>query len=122
MEIKVSYKIREGDYAIRLNLEELKALRHNLISNAHDAGATVINACYEMKEYCLVVTLSDNGQGMDQESLDKIILAQHGDGVVHGVGTRSILNTAKDNGFFVSFSSGEGQGTTYRALCPYHTA
>lgn len=119
IEINVSYELREGDYAIRLNLEELKALRHNLISNAHEAGASVINATYEMKEYCLVVTLRDNGRGMDQESLDKIILAQHGDGVVHGVGTKSILKTAKENGFFVSFSSEEGEGTCYRALCPY---
>lgn len=88
MEVNVSCAIRKGNYAIRLNLEALKALRHNLISNAHDAGATIVNAQYEMKEYCLVVTLTDNGKGMNQESLDKIILAQHGDGILHGVGTK----------------------------------
>ena len=119
IQFNVSFEIRNGNYFIKLNQGALKALRENLISNSVNAGATKIDAHYEMREYCLVVTLRDNGHGMDQEEIDKIFLSQHGDGLIHGVGTRSILKTAEDNGFFISYTSDKESGTTYRALCPY---
>lgn len=119
IQFNITSEIRNGSYFIKLYLDTLNALRENLISNSVKAGATIIDVRYEMREYSLVVTLKDNGHGMDQEAIDKITLSQHGDGLIHGVGTKSILKTAEDNGFFISYTSDNESGTTYRALCPY---
>jgi len=119
IQFNISFEIRNGSYFIKLNLDALNALRENLINNSVKAGATIIDVHYEMREYSLVVTLKDNGQGMDQEAIDKITLSQHGDGLIHGVGTKIILKTAEENGFFISYTSDNESGTTYRALCPY---
>jgi hypothetical protein len=67
--------------SVKLYMNALQALRENLFSNTVNAGATITDAHYEMREYCLVVTIIDNGHGMYQGQLDKIILSQHGDGV-----------------------------------------
>lgn len=115
----LTYTIRHGDYFVRLDMEALKALRLNLIHNAVKSGATRIDASYEMKDYGFVVTLRDNGSGMDQEVIDQIILSQYGESTIEGLGTKRIFKTAHDSGFFVSFTSEKRKGTTYRAVCPY---
>ena len=65
-------------------------------------------------------TFTDNGKGMSQEELDKTILFKHGDGKVHGIGTRSIVEGASKHGYSISYSSIEGQSTTIRTLVPYY--
>ncbi len=104
---------------IYINPENIARIRENIVSNAIDAGATRLDVNIEMKEYCVVVTFRDNGRGMSQDEIDRLILSQHGDGLIHGVGTTSILETVKDHGYYVSYSSEEGKGTTIRALVPY---
>lgn len=103
-----------------LNPVELVRLRENIISNAIAAGATELDVRLEMKETYLVGTFTDNGKGMSQEELDKTILFQHGDGIVHGIGTRSIVEGASKHGYSISYSSIEGKGTTIRTLVPYY--
>jgi signal transduction histidine kinase len=103
-----------------LNPVELVRLRENIISNAVAASATELDVHLEMKETYLVGTFSDNGKGMSQEKIDKILLFQHGDGIVHGIGTRSIVEGANKHGYSISYSSIEGQGTTIRTLVPYY--
>ena len=103
-----------------LNPVELVRLRENVVSNAIAAGATELDVHIEMKETYLVGTFTDNGKGMSQEELDKTILFQHGDGKVHGIGTRSIVEGASKHGYSISYSSIEGQSTTIRTLVPYY--
>lgn len=97
----------------------MNSVRENIINNAIKAGATKLDVQYEMKEYCFVITFHDNGSGMTQEDIDKLMLKKHGDGIIHGLGTKSILNTVGEHGFFVTYSSEKGHGTTIRILCPY---
>jgi len=100
-------------------------VRENIISNAVEAGATELNVHLEMKEYCVVFSFKDNGEGMTQDELDRVMLCRYGDGRIHGVGTRSILDAAKEHGCSITYSSekaagtGTGTGTTIRVLAPY---
>ena len=102
-----------------LNPVELVRLRENIVSNALAAGATELDVHVEMKPTYLIATFADNGKGMNQENLDKTILFQHGDGKVHGIGTRSIVEGASKHGYSINYSSTEGEGTTIRTLVPY---
>lgn len=103
-----------------LNPVELIRLRENIISNALAAGATQLHVSLIMKETYLVATFSDNGKGMSQDTLDKILLFQLGDGKVHGIGSRSIVEGANKHGYSITYSSEEGKGTTIRTLVPYY--
>jgi signal transduction histidine kinase len=121
-DIKINLKVTMIDEPKNayLNPVELVRLRENIVSNAIAAGATELDVHIEMKETYLVGTFTDNGKGMSQEELDKIILFQHGDGKVHGIGTRSIVEGASKHGYSISYSSVEGQSTTIRTLVPYY--
>lgn len=102
-----------------LNPVELIRIRENIVSNALAAGATELAVNIEMKPTYLVVTFTDNGKGMSQEELDKTILFQHGDGTLHGIGTRTIVEGASKHGYSINYSSVPGKGTTIRTLVPY---
>jgi len=120
--IKVSIKttvIDEEKFCYGIRPSTLERVRENIISNAINAGATELDIHLEMKEYCVVFNFKDNGKGMTQEELDKVILAQHGDGKIHGIGTRCIVEAAKEHGCAITYASGIGTGTTIRVLAPY---
>lgn len=120
--IKVTLQVQTIDEPkmAYLNPKELVRLRENIVSNALQAGATELHISLEMKDSYLVATFTDNGKGMNQDELDKIILFQHGDGKVHGIGTRSIVEGANKYGYSINYSSVLGQGTTIRTLVPYY--
>ena len=119
IEINDSYSLIDEEKHIKANQVAISSLRENIISNAIKSGATKIDMHLEMKEYCLVVTYKDNGSGMSQEELDKIYLKQHGDGVIHGIGTKNILDTVSEgDGSYIHYSSEINKGTTIRIVIP----
>jgi len=117
--INDTYKILEEDKFISINHALIMSFKENIISNALKAGATNLNVHHEMKTYCEITTYKDNGNGMTQDELDKIILSLHGDGVINGLGTQNIFKVAEEIGFHVSYTSTEGKGTTVRIIHPY---
>lgn len=119
--IKINLKITtiEEPKKAYINPVELVRLRENLVSNSLAAGATELDVHLEMKPTYLVATFTDNGTGMDQDQIDKILLFQHGDGKVHGIGSRSIIEGASKYGYHISYTSVLGEGTTIRTLVPY---
>lgn len=119
LEINDKYITSAEDKFGAMNPVAMYSVKENIINNALKAGATKIDVLYEMKENYGVVSFDDNGRGMTQEEIDKIILAQHGDGVIHGVGTKIILTVIKEHGFYTTYSSIEGKGTTIRIIFPY---
>lgn len=56
---------------------------------------------------------------MSSEDVDKIMLSQFGDGLSHGVGTKSILINAAEHDVPLTYISTEGEGTTIKILIPY---
>lgn len=119
VEINVSYKTLEEDKYIAINFGEIDRARENVINNAVKAGATKIFMEGVMKESYAVIIIHDNGEGMTQEDIDKIMLSRHGDGVIHGLGTQSLVKAVCDHGFYMTYSSEPGIGTTIRVICPY---
>lgn len=103
-----------------INPVELVRLRENLVSNSLAAGATTLDVHLDMKDTYLIATFTDNGKGMSQDQIDKILLFQHGDGKVHGIGSRSIIEGASKHGYYISYTSVLGEGTTIRTLVPYY--
>lgn len=122
IEIIDSYILNKEEKFIEVNQTTLARVRENIINNAINAGATKLDIVFEMKEYGIVIIFQDNGNGMTQEELDKLFLKQHGDGIIHGLGSKSIFKTAEEHGIFVSYVSEKGKGTTIRAVCPYAKA
>lgn len=119
IDIVDEYILLDEDKHLAVNLDAIRRARENIILNAVHAGATRIDITYEMQAHCAVVTFQDNGRGMSQADIDNIMLSQQGDGVIHGLGTRSILTTAKEHGFHLKYTSEINEGTTLRLLCPY---
>lgn len=119
IKINDTYKTIDAHKYIAINHRLLMSFRENIITNAINAGASKIDIHHEMKENYGVATYRDNGKGMSQDELDKLPLLLHGDGKIHGLGTMSIFNTAKEIGFYISYSSIPGEGTTVRIIYPY---
>jgi signal transduction histidine kinase len=119
VDITESYKTLDEEKYIAINFEEIDRARENVINNAVKAGATKIEVECEMKESYAVVIVRDNGNGMTQEDIDKIMLSRHGDGIIHGLGTQSLIKALCDHGFYMSLDSEPGKGTAIRVICPY---
>jgi len=118
--IRDSYITTKDDKAVFANQAAIASLRENIINNAIKSGATELDISLEMREYCLVVIFKDNGLGMSQDEIDKIHLKQHGDGIIHGIGTSSIMSTVEEgDGAYINFSSKINEGTTIRIVIPY---
>lgn len=119
IKINDSYETIGEQKYIAINYRLMMSFRENIITNAINAGASKIDIHHEMKENYGVATYHDNGKGMSQDELDKLPLLLHGDGAMHGLGAMSIFNTAKEIGFYISYSSIPGEGSTVRIIYPY---
>ncbi len=119
IEIIDTYKMLDEEKYIIVDANANHLARENIINNAVKAGATLLTVSYVMKEAYGEVNFKDNGRGMTQEDIDKILLSIHGDGVVHGLGTKAILNIAKSQGFYITYNSTLGEGTNVRVITPY---
>lgn len=119
IEIDYSYVLLDGDYVLSMGAREITSIRENVVANAVDSGASRLEICYEMKEYGLLITMSDNGRGMSADELNRLRLQQLGDGRVHGLGTRRILTAARSQDSVVTYISAPDEGTTVSILCPY---
>lgn len=119
IDINESYSPKNKDKYIEINAKSFNQAIGNIIGNAVKAGASEIDIHTVMRAYCLVITIHDNGSGMTSEEVDKIMLSQFGDGKSYGVGTKSILITAAEHDFPLTYTSIEGEGTTIKILIPY---
>lgn len=120
IKINDSYETIKEEKFVAANQAAISSLRENIINNAINSGATELDVSIEMKEYCLVVTFKDNGEGMTQEEVDKIHMKKHGDGTIHGLGTSSIINTIEEaDGAYINFESKKNEGTRIRIIVPY---
>lgn len=119
LDIKFTYTLLEEDKKVAFNPAQVLSLRQNILTNALDAGATELKIHYEMKDYCFVLKFTDNGRGMNEDEVNQLLLKQHGDGRIHGLGTKAILSTAYEHQAVVTYSSQPGQGTQVKILLPY---
>lgn len=119
IEINFSSQVSEEDHWVQMEVREIASIRQNVVANAVAAGASKVDVCYEMKDYGLLITITDNGCGMTEDELNLLRLQQLGDGRVHGLGTRRILSAVNSQEAVVAYDSEPGVGTTVSILCPY---
>ncbi|MCC2624497.1 MAG: putative Phenylalanine racemase (ATP-hydrolyzing) [Burkholderiales bacterium] len=117
--VKFTNKFHQGSYFTFINIPAVgfKSMLSNLINNSVDAlekkeGEVVVEL--ECEDDMVKITIQDNGKGMPQEVLDKImnniaVTAGKQDG--HGIGLTQVRETLAQNKGSFTINSKPGAGT-----------
>lgn len=126
---------------VKIDPSQVDQILANLCVNARDAigdagritietGVTVFDEAYCMThpgslpgEYILL-TVSDNGSGMSQDTLSHIFepfFTTKASGKGTGLGLATVYGIVKQNSKFINVYSEEGHGTTFRLYLPGHS-
>ncbi len=132
----------EGLWPVRMDPSQIDQILANLCVNARDAiagagkvtietTATVLDAAYceehpgSLPGGFVVLAVSDNGHGMDQETVGRLFepfFTTKAMGKGTGLGLATVYGIVKQNNGFISVYSEPGQGTTFRIYFPRHDA
>jgi two-component system cell cycle sensor histidine kinase/response regulator CckA len=139
-DINLSWHPGAGLWPVRVDPSQIDQILANLCVNARDAisgiGKMIIETenCAIDEQYCadhagfvpgdyLLLTVSDDGCGMDKETIDKIFepfFTTKGEGKGTGLGLATVYGIVKQNNGFVNVYSEQGQGTTFKIYLPRH--
>ena len=139
-EINLTWRAGQGLWPVKMDPSQLDQILANLCVNARDAITGVGKVTIETvtvslnKEYCkghldfapgdfVLLTVSDDGCGMDKETLDKLFepfftTKEVGQGT--GLGLATVYGIVKQNNGFISVYSEPGLGTTFKIYLPRH--
>ncbi len=137
-DIDLSWQPGAGLWFVKMDPGQAHQVLANLCVNARDAVAGVGKLNIETKnvsvaaDYCadhaeatpgpyVTLVVSDDGCGMDQETLAHIFepfFTTKGVGEGTGLGLSTVYGIVKQNGGFVSVYSEPGHGTTFRIYLP----
>ncbi|MFZ4440901.1 MAG: PAS domain S-box protein, partial [Syntrophales bacterium] len=127
-------------WPVKVDPSQLDQLLANLCLNARDAIAGVGkltietgNICFN-EAYCtdhadfvpgeyVLLAVSDNGCGMDKETIDKIFepfFTTKGMGKGTGLGLATVYGIVKQNNGFINVYSEPAQGTSFKIYLPRH--
>ncbi|MBI5444288.1 MAG: GAF domain-containing protein, partial [Deltaproteobacteria bacterium] len=127
-----------GTLNVRLDPSQLDQLLANLVVNARDAIAGTGRVTLETRNVTLaeaggasgealapgeyvLLTVSDNGCGMDDETLGHLFepfFTTKGPGQGTGLGLATVYGIVRQNGGVVDAASAPGQGSTFRVYLP----
>ena len=136
--INLIWMPRNGLWPIKMDPSQIDQILANLCVNARDAITGVGKITVETentplsKEYCdmhagslpgeyVRITVSDNGNGMDKETLAHIFepfFTTKGVGEGTGLGLATVYGAVKQNNGFINASSEPGLGTTFTIYIP----
>jgi len=139
-EINLTWRAGPGLWPVKMDPSQLDQILANLCVNARDAITGVGKVTIETvtvsldKRYCkghldfvpgdfVLLTVSDDGCGMDKEILDKLFepfftTKEVGQGT--GLGLATVYGIVKQNNGFISVYSEPGLGTTFKIYLPRH--
>jgi len=131
-----------GACPIKMDPSQIDQILANLCVNARDAisgvGRVTIEthsvnldeaSCAKQPEHLpgeyVLLSVSDNGCGMDKETMDKLFepfftTKEMGKGT--GLGLSTVYGIVKQNNAFITLSSEPGQGATFKIYLPRHMA
>ncbi|MHB1348878.1 MAG: ATP-binding protein [Desulfobulbaceae bacterium] len=141
-DIDLAWRPGNGLQPVLIDPSQLDQILANLCVNARDAIAdvgriTIESAMVTFDEaYCsehlgfvpgrfALLSVSDDGCGMDCETLDKIFepfFTTKGEGKGTGLGLATVYGIVKQNNGFINVYSEPGEGTTFRVYLPIHAA
>ena len=125
-------------WMVKMDPSQIDQILANLCVNARDAIANVgrltietentvidetycaVNAGFAAGEY-VQLSVSDDGSGMDKETLDQIFepfFTSKGVGHGTGLGLSTVYGIVKQNNGFINVYSEQGNGTTFRIYLP----
>ncbi len=127
-------------WTIKMDPTQIDQILANLCVNARDAisgvgkvtietGVAIFDAVYctnnpgFMPGDYVLLAVSDNGSGMDKDTLDKLFepfFTTKGVGKGTGLGLATVYGIVKQNNGFINVYSELGQGTTFRIYLPRH--
>ena len=113
----------EGNYFIQADEEKLKIALLNLLINASEAmdpNEGVLTLQIERKKSNFLLTVTDNGCGIEKEQLERLFDAfytQKSDGV--GVGLNSVKNILEEHDAKTKVDSEPGKGTSFKISFPH---
>ena len=138
--IQLDWRPGASLWPVRVDPSQIDQILANLCVNARDAivdvGAITIETgrCILDEEYCTThpgvtpgdyvrLTVSDNGRGMDKETLAQIFepfFTTKGVGKGTGLGLATVYGAVKQNNGAINVYSEPGQGTTFTLYLPRH--
>ncbi len=141
-DIELAWLPEAGICPVKMDPSQIDQILANLCVNARDAIVGVGKITIEThsvqfdKDFCgdrpgfvpgeyVLLTLHDDGCGMDKETLDKLFepfftTKEIGKGT--GLGLATVYGIVKQNNAFINVSSEPGQGTTFKIYLPRHIA
>ncbi|WP_419663842.1 two component system sensor histidine kinase, hybrid [Desulfosarcina variabilis str. Montpellier] len=141
-DIDITWLPGSGVWPVKMDASQIDQILANLCVNARDAitgqGRIIIetnNATFD-EAYCaqhpeeaigdfVMLSVSDDGHGMDKETLEKIFdpfFTTKGISEGTGLGLATIYGIAKQNNAFINIYSEPGCGTTFKIYLPRHLA
>jgi two-component system cell cycle sensor histidine kinase/response regulator CckA len=139
-DIDLKWQSEANLWSIKVDPSQIDQILANLCVNARDAIAGVGKVAIETGNICLdktycadhegfvpgdyvLLTVSDNGCGMDKETTDKIFepfFTTKGVGKGTGLGLATVYGIVKQNSGFIQVYSETGHGTTFKIYLPRH--
>jgi PAS domain S-box-containing protein len=139
-DIDLAWRPATGLWPIKMDPSQLDQILANLCVNARDAIAGVGKITIETDKvildnaYCsdhagfvpgefTVLSVSDDGGGMDRQTLDNLFepfFTTKGVGEGTGLGLATVYGIVKQNEGFINVYSEPGQGSTFRIYLPRH--
>jgi PAS domain S-box-containing protein len=139
-DIDLSWQSASGVWPVRMDPAQIDQILANLCVNARDSIKGVGKITIETgtmsfdEDYCddhpgflpgdyVMLAVSDNGCGMDKETLDKLFepfFTTKDMGKGTGLGLSMVYGIVKQNNGFINVYSEPGQGTTFRIYLPRH--
>lgn len=138
--IRLAWLPADNLWPVKMDASQLDQILANLCVNARDAIANAGSVAIETintsidEKYCdsrpglrpgdfVLLTVSDDGYGMDKEALGKIFepfFTTKEEGKGTGLGLATVYGIVKQNNGYIEVTSEPGRGTTFKIYLPRH--
>lgn len=114
-QLKINISIKgEIEFIKEIRPLEITTLIDNFITNSEKAEATKINFTFSKKKDLLLIEVSDDGKGIDEENIERIFELGYTTTGGTGIGLYQVKDIVKKLNGSIDTISIKGKGTTFR--------